>query len=95
MRLQLFLSDIHKLPTSPKHNASGDETLMTMGKRQSDSVVGDGNQAYLKRQKISHVTSSAEDIRSARQLQQLSAFDQDVGRAKHGRFPTCLIMDIC
>lgn len=47
--------------------------------------VEDGNQAYLKRQKIKHATTnSAERIQSSRQLQQLLAFDQDAGRAKHG-----------
>jgi nucleolar pre-ribosomal-associated protein 1 len=55
-----------------------------MGKRTSEKVEEDGNQAYLKRQKISHVVSSAEDVQSSRQLKQLLAFDQDAGRAKHG-----------
>jgi len=54
--------------------------------------VTSGNDAYLKRQKISHpnhtqtqVVASAEDIQSSRQLKQLLAFDQDVGRSKHGK----------
>jgi nucleolar pre-ribosomal-associated protein 1 len=46
----------------------------------------DGHEAYLKRQKLSHVPKAAtkEDIQSSRQLHQLLAFDQDVTRAKHG-----------
>jgi nucleolar pre-ribosomal-associated protein 1 len=60
-----------------------------MAKRPVEPVVDDGNQAYLKRQKIKHVpTTSAEDIQSSRKLQQLLAFDQDAGRAKHGKLPS-------
>ncbi|QSZ28765.1 hypothetical protein DSL72_003270 [Monilinia vaccinii-corymbosi] len=57
-----------------------------MGKRSSE-VVEDGDQAYQKRQRISNVTKTtytSVDIRSARQLQQTLAFDQDAGRSKHG-----------
>ena len=57
-----------------------------MGKRSVEDV-GDGDQAYLKRQKITSTiktTTTTEDIRSARQLQQTLAFDQDAGRSKHG-----------
>ncbi|KAH8593447.1 ribosome 60S biogenesis N-terminal-domain-containing protein [Bisporella sp. PMI_857] len=48
----------------------------------------DGDQAYLKRQKISFASNvqtpnPAEDIRSARKLSQLLAFDQDVPRSRH------------
>ncbi|KAI9745706.1 MAG: hypothetical protein M1818_001242 [Claussenomyces sp. TS43310] len=47
--------------------------------------VGAGNEEYLKRQKITHVTpASIETIQSPRQLSQLLAFDQDPRRAKHG-----------
>lgn len=58
-----------------------------MGKRAPEVAAEDGAQAYLKRQKISHVITSAEDVQSARQLKQLLAFDQDFGRAKHGQPP--------
>lgn len=54
------------------------------GKRPAYPSADGGEQAYQKRQKIAHVTTSAEDIQSSRQLQQLLAFDQDAGRAKHG-----------
>ena len=55
-----------------------------MAKRPSDLAEEEGNQAYLKRQKIKHVATSAESIQSSRQLQKLLAFDQDAGRARHG-----------
>jgi nucleolar pre-ribosomal-associated protein 1 len=59
-----------------------------MAKRSAEDI-DDGNQAYLKRQKISSVGTKApglaEEIRSARQLRQILAFDQDAGRSKHGR----------
>jgi nucleolar pre-ribosomal-associated protein 1 len=57
-----------------------------MSKRPSDQPPQDGEDAYQKRQKIKHVTSAVatEDIQSSRQLQQLLAFEQDAGRAKHG-----------
>jgi hypothetical protein len=61
-------------------------TIFKMGKRPVGEVE-DGNQAYLKRQKIStsgKFTASTEEIRSARQLRQMLAFDQDAGRSKHG-----------
>jgi hypothetical protein len=58
--------------------------LATMAKRTNERPVEDGNQVYLKRQKIKHVTSSAEEIQSSIQLQQLLAFDQNVVRAKYG-----------
>ncbi|TVY94160.1 Uncharacterized protein LAWI1_G000472 [Lachnellula willkommii] len=50
----------------------------------------DGNQAYLKRQKISNTnvskpTSSPTEIRSARELRRLLSFDQDSTRSKHGK----------
>jgi nucleolar pre-ribosomal-associated protein 1 len=56
-----------------------------MGKRPADEVL-DGNQAYLKRQKITSSTNAApaEQISSARQLRKLLTFDQDVARSKHG-----------
>ncbi|KUJ07055.1 uncharacterized protein LY89DRAFT_632091 [Mollisia scopiformis] len=55
-----------------------------MAKRPADEVV-DGNQAYLKRQKITQATKQTptEEIRSARQLRQILAFDQDALRLKH------------
>ena len=61
-----------------------------MAKRTTDRPVEYGEQAYLKRQKIKHVTSSTEEIKSSRQLQQLLAFDQNFGRARHGNFGTSL-----
>lgn len=50
----------------------------------------DGNQAYLKRQKISNTnvsktTSPPTEIRSARELRRLLSFDQDSTRSKHGK----------
>lgn len=51
--------------------------------------LGDGHEAYLKRQKLSHgakATTSQEEIHSSTQLQKLLAFDQDAGRAKHGMY---------
>jgi len=59
-----------------------------MAKRTADEFE-DGNQAYLKRQRISTNSSSsapsnpADEIRSARQLRQILSFDQDAGRSKH------------
>jgi hypothetical protein len=62
-----------------------------MAKRDSEAVEN-GDQAYLKRQKIKHVASGSnattvptEDVQSSRQLQRLLAFDQDPGRAKQGK----------
>jgi len=62
-----------------------------MVKRGADEIV-DGNEAYLKRQKIGNSAGNsnanhvaAEEIRSARQLRQTLAFDQDNSRAKHGK----------
>ncbi|KFZ14576.1 hypothetical protein V502_06014 [Pseudogymnoascus sp. VKM F-4520 (FW-2644)] len=49
--------------------------------------IGDGHDAYLKRQKLSHGLKTAntqEEIQSGRQLQQLLGFDQDLARGKHG-----------
>ncbi|TAQ86965.1 hypothetical protein B7494_g4722 [Chlorociboria aeruginascens] len=67
-----------------------------MSKRSAD-VVEDGNQVYLKRQKITQVSlsnpSSTEEIRSARQLKQLLSFDQDLGRAKHGMQSLKIFLD--
>jgi nucleolar pre-ribosomal-associated protein 1 len=59
-----------------------------MGKRPADEAV-DGNQAYLKRQKITSSTNATppEEISSARQLRKLLAFDQDAARSKHGKPP--------
>jgi nucleolar pre-ribosomal-associated protein 1 len=56
-----------------------------MGKRPVEEVV-DGNQAYLKRQKISNTVSAgpADEINSGRELRKLLAFDQDAARSKHG-----------
>jgi len=63
--------------------------LEKMSKRSAEDVQ-DGNQAYLKRQKISNPavpkkTGPPTEIHSAKQLRQLLAFDQDSGRAKHGK----------
>ena len=49
----------------------------------------DGEQAYIKRQKLSAQIETApvtatETVHSARQLKQLLAFDQDAKRAKQG-----------
>ena len=62
---------------------------LEMPKRTIEEVEH-GNQAYLKRQKISNpgkavVLGSAEDIHSGRQLRQILAFDQDSGRSKRGK----------
>jgi nucleolar pre-ribosomal-associated protein 1 len=57
-----------------------------MGKRKVEDIL-DGKEAYQKRQKITKsapVTITTEEIRSARQLGRLLAFDQDAGRSKHG-----------
>lgn len=59
-----------------------------MAKRPADDVE-DGNQAYLKRQKISNPgkpVAPAEEVRSGRQLRQILAFDQDSGRSKRGEW---------
>jgi hypothetical protein len=64
-----------------------------MAKRTTDRLVEAGEQAYLKRQKIKHVTISTEEIKSSRQLQQLLTFDQNFGNfghARHGTFGTLL-----
>jgi nucleolar pre-ribosomal-associated protein 1 len=56
--------------------------------KRSVEDVENGNQAYLKRQKISKLekgTVPAEEIRSGRQLSQTLAFDQDSGRSKRGK----------
>jgi hypothetical protein len=69
---------------------------ITMGKRAADAIE-DGNQAYLKRQKIGTVVekpNSAIEIHSGKQLRQLLAFDQDPARSKNGKSPYlrgCLI----
>lgn len=57
-----------------------------MAKRPAEEVI-DGNQAYLKRQKITSTAQQAptEEIRSARQLRQILAFDQDASRSKQGK----------
>lgn len=63
-----------------------------MAKRPVDEEEEDGNQAYLKRQKISNNPTptpytpvpSTDEIRSARKLRQILAFDQDAGRSKQG-----------
>ncbi|PMD62487.1 uncharacterized protein K444DRAFT_525099 [Hyaloscypha bicolor E] len=56
-----------------------------MGKRPAEEVV-DGNQAYLKRQKITASVNAApaDEVCSARQLRKLLAFDQNAARSKHG-----------
>jgi hypothetical protein len=61
-----------------------------MPKRNAEAGDGeDGNTAYLKRQKITpsaNISTSAEEIRSAKQLQQTLAFDQDVSRLRRGGY---------
>ncbi|KAH9219615.1 ribosome 60S biogenesis N-terminal-domain-containing protein [Leptodontidium sp. 2 PMI_412] len=57
-----------------------------MAKRPAEEIV-DGNEAYLKRQKITSTRSAPPagppiEIRSGKQLQQVLAFDQDSGRSK-------------
>ena len=69
-----------------------------MGKRGAEEVE-DGNEAYLKRQKISNSKSTGantttEEVRSGRQLRQSLAFDQDAGRAKHGRKSDIILQTI-
>jgi hypothetical protein len=51
--------------------------------------LGDGHDAYMKRQKLSHGLKTAntqQEILSAKQLQQLLVFDQDLARLKHGMY---------
>ncbi|RDL39993.1 Uncharacterized protein BP5553_04333 [Venustampulla echinocandica] len=61
-----------------------------MAKRSAEDIgIEDGDQAYLKRQKITNPVKSvnvnaATEINSGKQLRQLVAFDQDHIRAKHG-----------
>jgi nucleolar pre-ribosomal-associated protein 1 len=58
-----------------------------MAKRPAEEV-DDGNQAYLKRQKISNpgkAISAPEEIRSGRQLRQILAFNQDSSQSKRGK----------
>lgn len=61
-----------------------------MAKRSAEAADGeDGDLAYLKRQRISAPTkipSPAEEVRSAKQLQQILAFDQDTGRLRQGGY---------
>jgi nucleolar pre-ribosomal-associated protein 1 len=59
-----------------------------MTKRSVDELV-DGNQAYLKRQKISNFSEptppcAVEEIRSGRQLRQVLAFGQDASNSRQG-----------
>jgi nucleolar pre-ribosomal-associated protein 1 len=61
-----------------------------MAKRPAEENV-DGNEAYLKRQKITSTRSVPPagppiEIRSGKQLQQVLAFDQDSGRSKQGTY---------
>lgn len=56
-----------------------------MAKRSAEDIEN-GDQAYIKRQKISNTTKTfnpPEEIRSARQLQQILAFSQDAAQEKH------------
>ena len=63
--------------------------LYKMSKRYADDG-GEGDQAYLKRQKISFGSNEqtpsnpAEGVGSARKLRQILAFDQDVIQSKKG-----------
>ena len=57
--------------------------------------IGDGHDAYLKRQKLSHGLKTAnipQEIQSGRQLQQLLGFDQDLVKGKHGTYPTMYLI---
>ena len=59
-----------------------------MAKRPVDEVV-DGNDAYLKRQKLTHSvekqsSTPIEEIRSGKQLQRILAFDQNAAQSRHG-----------
>jgi hypothetical protein len=73
-----------------KNELLSDQTkliVLIMAKRPVDEVE-DGNQAYLKRQKISNPgkpTAPIVEIRSGRQLRQILGFDQDSGRSKQGK----------
>jgi nucleolar pre-ribosomal-associated protein 1 len=67
-----------------------------MAKRQAD--VEDGNFVQQKRQKIltsGNLSSKAEEINSARKLQQILAFDQDIGRLKHGKLSNINLGQFC
>jgi len=61
-----------------------------MGKRPAEEIV-DGNQAYLKRQKLSNPVTlkpvAGEEVHSGKQLRQILAFDQNIGRSRHGILP--------
>ncbi|CAK7268861.1 hypothetical protein SEPCBS119000_003276 [Sporothrix epigloea] len=61
-----------------------------MVKRQSNSFGGDTVQ---KRPRIVHEAPTFEEIRSARQLMQLLAFDQDLQKARHGLQSFKLLLD--
>lgn len=60
-----------------------------MAKRAAEDEALDGNQAYLKRQRISkpgRPIANIEEIRSARQLQTTLAFDQNADHARLGTY---------
>lgn len=56
-----------------------------MGKRASSGA--DGAAAFRKRAKITHDVPTGEEIGSSDQLRQLLTFDQDLRRARHGKYP--------
>ncbi|KFX97605.1 hypothetical protein O988_04766 [Pseudogymnoascus sp. VKM F-3808] len=61
--------------------------ISTIMSKRAPVDIGDGHDAYLKRQKLSHglkAVDTQQEIQSGRQLQQLLGFDQDLVRGKHG-----------
>ncbi|CAK7199956.1 hypothetical protein SEUCBS139899_002644 [Sporothrix eucalyptigena] len=61
-----------------------------MAKRRSNAFEGDASR---KRPRIVHEAPTFEEIRSARQLMQLLAFDQDLQKARHGLQSFKLLLD--
>lgn len=87
-----FLEKVPQTESSPACKQRSVKTRnrkrLIMSKRPVDDIE-DGNQAYLKRQKISNNPTftpapATDEIRSARKLRQILAFDQDTGRSKNG-----------
>lgn len=77
------------LELAPEINATTLWESQTIMSKRAPVDIGDGHDAYLKRQKLSHGLKTAntqEEIQSGRQLQQLLGFDQDLARGKHGAY---------
>jgi hypothetical protein len=79
---------LHQQPTLNVHLHETASNSLMMAKRPVDEVV-DGNDAYLKRQKLTHSvekqsSTPIEEIRSGKQLQRILAFDQNAARSRHG-----------